>query len=130
MKDTNGEKLTTVMPMVVKTQHHQTPSSISILTERPHCGRNFLHSARLMLVTLHEYLKAADGEQDVLLGDLEARGEHGFEVRLVTVLPETGHLAGAGHLDPEHHVSSGQAGKGKLRNLECMGHMVRNCNDK
>jgi len=64
------------------------------------------------------YLIAADGEQDVLFRDLEARGEHGFEVSLVPVLPKTGHLAGAGHLHPEHHVGSGQARERKLGNLE------------
>lgn len=64
------------------------------------------------------YLVAANGEQDVLLGDLEARGEHGFEVSLVSVLPEAGHLAGAGHLHAEHHIGSGQPREGELRNLQ------------
>ncbi|TNN53468.1 hypothetical protein EYF80_036310 [Liparis tanakae] len=67
------------------------------------------------------YLIAADGEQDVLFRDLEARGEHGFEVSLVPVLPETGHLAGAGHLHPEDHVGSGQARERKLGDLEDKG---------
>lgn len=63
------------------------------------------------------YLIAADGEQDVLLRDLKARGEHGFEVSLVAVLPKTGHLSGAGHLHPQHHISSSQAREGKLWDL-------------
>lgn len=57
------------------------------------------------------YLEAANGEQDVLFGDLEACGQHSFEVRLVSVLPKAGHLTGAGHLHPEHHVGSGQPGE-------------------
>lgn len=60
------------------------------------------------MLTSGRYLIAANGEQDVLFGDLEARGEHGFEVSLVPVLPKAGHLASAGHLHAEHHVSSGQ----------------------
>lgn len=63
------------------------------------------------------YLIAANGEQDVLLGDLEAGGEHGLQVRFVSVLPKTGHFSSAGHLHPEDHVSSGQPGEGELRNL-------------
>lgn len=62
-----------------------------------------------MSVASCKYLVAANGEQDVLLGDLEACGEHGFEVGLVSVLPKTGHLTSAGHLHTEHHVSTGQA---------------------
>lgn len=64
------------------------------------------------------YLVAADGEQDVVLGDLEARGQHGFEVSFITVLSKTGHFSRAGHLHPEHHVGSGQAREGELRNLK------------
>lgn len=67
---------------------------------------------------LPSYFVAADGEQDVLFRDLEASGEHGLEVRFVSVLPKTGHFSGAGHLHPEHHVGSGQPGEGELRNLE------------
>lgn len=69
-------------------------------------------------VETFKYLIAADGEQDVLLGDLEACGEHGFEVSLVLVLPKTSYFSSAGHLHPEHHISSGQPRERKLRDLE------------
>lgn len=64
------------------------------------------------------YLVAADGQQDVLFRDLEACGEHSFEVSLVSVLAKAGHLASAGHLHPEHHIGSSQPREGELGNLE------------
>lgn len=78
-----------------------------------------------MLNSKHvKYLVAADGEQDVLLGDLESCGEHGFEVRLVSVLPKAGNFPGAGHLHPEHHIGPGKAREGELGNLENGRHTV------
>ena len=50
------------------------------------------------------YLKAANGDKDVLLGDLEAGAELGLEVGLIAVLPEAGHLPGTGHLHAQQHV--------------------------
>lgn len=73
-------------------------------------------SASLCVVIKH--LVAADGEQDVLLGNLEACGEHGFEVSFIPVLPKTGYFPSAGHLHAEHHVSSSQPREGKLRDLQ------------
>lgn len=64
------------------------------------------------------YLIAANGEQNVLLGDLEASGQHGFEVCFISVLTKAGHLTSACHLHAEHHVGAGKPRKGKLRNLE------------
>lgn len=75
-------------------------------------------SVVFLSVETFKYLIAADGEQDVLLGDLEACGEHGFEVSLVPVLPKTSYFSSAGHLHPEHHISSGQPRERKLRDLE------------
>ena len=50
------------------------------------------------------YLKAANGDKDVLLGDLEAGAELGLEVGLIAVLPEAGHLPGTGHLHAQQHI--------------------------
>lgn len=55
------------------------------------------------------YLVAADGQQDVLLWDLKASAEHGFEVGFATALSKAGHLSSTGHLYTQYHVSAGQA---------------------
>lgn len=67
-------------------------------------------------------LIAANGEQDVLFGDLEACREHGFQICLISVLPKAGHLPSAGHLYTKHHVSTSQSREGELGNLENMRH--------
>lgn len=66
------------------------------------------------------YLIAANGEQDVLFGDLEACREHGFQICLISVLPKAGHFPSAGHLYTKHHVSTSQSREGELGNLENM----------
>lgn len=55
------------------------------------------------------YFIATNGEEDVLLGDLEASTKHGLQVGLVAVLSKAGHLASAGHLHPQNHISSRKA---------------------
>lgn len=55
------------------------------------------------------YLVAANSQQDVLLWDLKASAEHGFEVGFTTALSEAGHLSSTGHLHTKYHVGTGQA---------------------
>ena len=50
------------------------------------------------------HLECSDAEQDSLPGHAEAGTKHRLEVRLVTVLPETRHLASRRHLHAESHV--------------------------
>lgn len=57
------------------------------------------------------YLIAANGQQDVLLGDLKASAKHGLEVGLATALPKAGHFPSTGHLHTQHHISTRQAGE-------------------
>lgn len=83
-------------------------------------NRNFL-----IISNKCRYLIAANGEQDVLFGDLEACREHGFQIGLISVLPKAGHLTSAGHLYAQHHVSTSQPREGKLRNLENTRHAER-----
>lgn len=54
-------------------------------------------------------LVAANSQQDVLLWDLKASAEHGFEVGFTTALSEAGHLSSTGHLHTKYHVGTGQA---------------------
>lgn len=67
--------------------------------------------------SFNNYLVTTDREQNVLFGDFEASAEHGFEIGLISVLPEAGHFSSAGHLNTQNHICSSQPGKGELRNL-------------
>lgn len=74
-------------------------------------------SVRLSLAPQILYLIAANGQQDVLLGDLKASAEHGLEVRLATALPKAGHFPGAGHFYAQHHISTRQTRERELGHL-------------
>lgn len=54
-------------------------------------------------------LVTPNGQQDVLLGNLEASTQHGFQVGLTTILPKAGHFTCAGHLYPQHHIGTCQS---------------------
>ena len=51
-------------------------------------------------VAMELYLEAANGEEDVLLGQLEPSALQGLEVRLIVILSEAGNLPCARHLHP------------------------------
>lgn len=63
------------------------------------------------------YLVTANGQQNVLLGDLEACAEHGLQIGLVSVLSKAGHLPSAGHFYPQNHISPGQTRERELGDL-------------
>mmetsp|Transcript_52065 Transcript_52065/g.136855 ORF Transcript_52065/g.136855 Transcript_52065/m.136855 type:complete len:461 (-) Transcript_52065:504-1886(-) len=63
-------------------------------------------------------VERADADVDVLLGDLEAGGEHGGEDGVVLVLAKGGDLARGGHLDSEHGVGAEEAREGEHGRLD------------
>lgn len=63
------------------------------------------------------YLEAANGEEDVLLGQLEASALQRLEVCLIVVLSETGNFPCARHLHPQFNICPQEPGKGELGNL-------------
>lgn len=63
------------------------------------------------------YLIAANGQQDVLLGDLKTSTEHGLEVGFAAALPKASYFPSTGHLHTQHHVSPRQAGERELGHL-------------
>ncbi|TRY86951.1 hypothetical protein DNTS_000644, partial [Danionella cerebrum] len=66
-------------------------------------------------------VRVLTSEENVLFGDFEPCAEHGFEIRLISVLPKASHLSSAGHLNPQNHICSGQSRERELRNLRVEG---------
>lgn len=69
------------------------------------------------LVAMEFYLEAANGEEDVLLGQLEACALQCLEVRLIVILSEASDLPCARHLHPQFNVRPQEPGEGELGNL-------------
>jgi len=79
--------------------------------------RQFNHSVHTLFFLFHTNLVAANGDENVLLWNLEAGGHLCLQVSLVSVLTETRHLARTRHLHAQQHVCTRQAGKRKHRHL-------------
>jgi len=63
-------------------------------------------------------LERSDGEEDVLLGELDSSRDESLEVGLVLVLSEAGDLSGGSHLDSEDRVGSVESRERELRDLD------------
>ena len=63
-------------------------------------------------------LRGTRGEQDVLLGDTVADGEHTLEQGRIGVVAQTAHLARRAHIDTENRVGLLQAVEGELAGLD------------
>ena len=67
---------------------------------------------------VHLLLRGTGGQQDVLLRDAVAHGEHGLEHGTRGVVADAAHLARRGHVDAQHGVGLLQTVEGELRGLD------------
>lgn len=75
--------------------------NLTLKTNKTHFNTHFQKATfhlNLSAVGSDVYLVTTNGEKNILFREFEASADHGFKIRLVSVLPKAGHLSSAGHL--------------------------------